>query len=124
MTDQRQMIMALDARRMRAMAERDYAVLNELLADDLVYTHSAGFLDTKESLIGNMAASTLVYRAVEPSDVVAQDLGHAMVLTGRAHLEITLDGKALAFGVRFTDVWAKRGAAWQMVAWQATRLPA
>ena len=27
-------------------------------------------------------------------------------------------------GVRFTDVYAKRNGAWQMVTWQSTRLPA
>jgi hypothetical protein len=27
------------------------------------------------------------------------------------------------FGVRFTDVYAKRNGKWQMVVWQSTKLP-
>ena len=29
------------------------------------------------------------------------------------------NGKANAFGVRFTDVYANKGGQWQMVTWQA-----
>ena len=68
------------------MAQKDIATLERLLSDDLVYTHSSARLDTKQSLIGNMESGGTVYTAVEPSDVKAQDLGDAVVLTGCAVL--------------------------------------
>ncbi len=76
-------------------------------------------------LTGNptMEGGTTVYTSVEPSDVKAQDLGEAVVLTGVARIRVTTGGKPNAFGVRFTDVWAKKGGQWQMVTWQSTRLP-
>ena len=80
MADNRQMIIDLDKKRMTAMAQKDVATLNALLADDLVYTHSSARLDTKQSLIGNMESGATVYTAVEPSDVKAQDLGDTVVL--------------------------------------------
>ena len=52
-----------------------------------------------------------------------QDLGDTVVLTGIARIKVSANGKALAFGVRFTDVYANRGGRWQMVTWQSTRLP-
>src|SRR5215813_10537277 len=82
MADNAQMIIDLDRKRMAAMAEKDIATLNEVLADDLIYTHSSARLDTKQSLIGNMQSGSTVYNAVEPSDVKAQDCGTAVVLTG------------------------------------------
>lgn len=115
-------IIELDARRMKAMAEKDVAALNALLADDLVYTHSSARLDTKQSLIGAMQSGATVYTAVRPSDVKAQDLGEAVVLTGVARIEVVSGGKPNAFSVRFTDVYANRGGQWQMVTWQSTRL--
>jgi ketosteroid isomerase-like protein len=118
-----QMIIDLDRKRMQAMAQQDVATLKELLADDLIYTHSSARLDTKQSLIGNMESGATVYNAVEPSDVKAQDAGSAMVLTGVARIRVTSGGKPNAFAVRFTDVYANRGGKWQMVAWQSTRLP-
>jgi len=116
-------VVELDRRRMRAMAEKDVATLEALLADDLVYTHSSARLDTKRSLIGAMQSGATVYTRVEPSGVHAQDLGEAVVLTGTAQIEVTAGGKPSAFGVRFTDVYARRAGGWQMVAWQSTRLP-
>ncbi|MEK7688367.1 MAG: nuclear transport factor 2 family protein [Pseudomonadota bacterium] len=119
-----QTIIDLDAKRMKAMAAKDVATLEAVLADDLIYTHSSARLDTKRSLIDAMVKGTTVYTGVEPSDVKAQDLGDTVVLTGIAHIEVVLNGTPNAFGVRFTDVYTRRDDRWQMVTWQSTRLPA
>jgi ketosteroid isomerase-like protein len=123
MADNRQIVIDLDRKRMAAMAQKDIATLNTLLADDLVYTHSSARLDTKQSLIGNMESGATVYTAVEPSNVNAQDLGDAVVLSGSCRISVMSGGSPNSFSVRFTDVYANRGGRWQMVAWQSTRLP-
>ncbi len=123
MADNGQTVIELDRQRMTAMARQDITALKTLLADELVYTHSSARVDSKQSLIGGMESGTTVYRSVEPSDVKAQDLGDAVVLTGIARIQVTSNGKPNAFSVRFTDVYANRGGRWQMVAWQSTRLP-
>ena len=116
-------VIDLDRQRMTAMAEKNIAALNDLIADDLIYTHSSARLDTKASLIGNMQSGSTVYTEVTPSNVVAQDCGDAVVLTGQARIGVLSGGKPNAFTVRFTDVYANRGGKWQMVTWQSTRLP-
>ena len=118
-----QKIIDLDRQRMNAMARKDIAALNALLADELVYTHSSARLDTKQSLIGAMESGATVYTSVEPSDVKAMDCGNVVVLTGSARIQVTSQGKPNAFTVRFTDVYADRNGQWQMVAWQSTRTP-
>jgi len=117
------MVIELDRKRMNAMAQKDLATLNELIADDLVYTHSSARLDTKQSLIGNMEFGSTVYTSVVPSDVKAQDLGDSVVLTGSCRISVNSGGNAMSFGVRFTDVYARRNGKWQMVTWQSTRTP-
>ena len=123
MADNGQKIIDLDKKRMHAMAQKDIATLNALLSDDLIYTHSTARLDTKQSLIRAMESGTTVYTAVEPSDVKAQDLGDAVVLTGVARISVMARGNPNSFSVRFTDVYANKGGRWQMVTWQSTRLP-
>ncbi|MGH7053742.1 MAG: nuclear transport factor 2 family protein [Stellaceae bacterium] len=118
-----QTVIALDKGRMEAMARKDIATLNELISDDLVYTHSSARIDTKGSLIGAMESGKTVYTAVVPSDVKAQDCGDTVVLTGSARISVNSGGNAMNFGVRFTDVYVNKGGRWQMVAWQSTRLP-
>src|SRR5260370_42558842 len=102
-------VIDLDRQRMTAMAQKDIAKLNELIADDLVYTHSSARLDTKQSLIGAMEAGRTVYTAVVPSDVKAQEFGDTVVLTGTARISVNSGGNAMRFGGRFTDVWVDKG---------------
>jgi ketosteroid isomerase-like protein len=115
-------IIELDRKRMTAMAEKDVDTLNQVIADDLIYTHSSARMDTKQSLIGAMQSGSTVYTSVVPSDVVAQDLGDSVVLTGVAAISVMSGGKPNSFRVRFIDVYAKRAAGWQMVTWQSTKL--
>jgi len=116
-------IIELDKKRMTAMAQKDVDTLNQVIADDLIYTHSSARMDTKQSLIGAMQSGSTVYTSVVPSDVVAQDLGDSVVLTGVAAISVMSGGKPNSFRVRFTDVYAKRAKGWQMVTWQSTKLP-
>ena len=116
-------IIELDRKRMTAMAQKDVATLQELLSDDLVYTHSSARLDTKQSLIGAMQSGATVYTSVTPSNVEAQEYGDAVVLTGNCRISVNSGGNAMNFGVRFTDVYVNKGGRWQMVAWQSTRTP-
>ena len=116
-------VIDLDKKRMQAMVAKDVAALEAIIAEDLVYTHSSARLDTKKSLIEGMVKGTTVYTGCDPSGVKAQDLGDSVVLTGVAQIKVVVNGTPNAFGVRFTDVYAKRGGRWQMVTWQSTRLP-
>jgi hypothetical protein len=69
-----------------------------------------------------MESGATVYTAMEPSEVVAQDLGDTVVLTGVAAISVRSGGTPNSFRVRFVDVYANRGGTWQMVTWQSTRL--
>ncbi|MEX2614804.1 MAG: nuclear transport factor 2 family protein [Alphaproteobacteria bacterium] len=124
MSDNGARIIALDRERMQAMADKDIAKLKNMLCKGLIYTHSSARMDTKDSLIGNMESGATVYTSVVPSDVVAQDLGDAVVLTGVATISVLSNGTPNTFGVRFTDVYQNQNGTWRMVTWQSTKLPA
>ena len=117
-----EMIIELDRKRMTAMGQKDTAALKNMLCKTLVYTHSSGRQDTKESLIKGMETGTTVYTSIVPSDVKAQDLGNAVVLTGVAAISVNSKGKPNSFRVRFTDVWENQNGTWRMIAWQSTKI--
>ena len=123
MAGNEQMIIELDKKRMTAMAQKDIAGLKNMLCKGLVYTHSSGRQDTKQSLIEGMEAGTTVYTSMVPSDVKAQDLGNAVVLTGVAAISVNSKGKSNSFRVRFTDVYENQNGTWRMVTWQSTKIP-
>ena len=117
-----QMIIELDKKRMTATAQKDIATLKNLLCNGLVYTHSSARQDTKQSLLAAMESGSTVYTSMEPSEVKAQDLGNAVVLTGVAAISVNSNGKPNSFRVRFTDVYENQNETWRMVTWQSTRL--
>ena len=123
MAGNEQMIIDLDKKRMTATAQKDIAALKTMLCKGLVYTHSSGRQDTKQSLIEGMESGTTVYTSMVPSEVKAQDLGNAVVLTGVAAISVNSNGKANSFRVRFTDVYENQNGTWRMVTWQSTKLP-
>lgn len=118
-----QMVIELDKKRMTATAQKDIATLKNLLCNGLIYTHSSARQDTKQSLLAAMESGSTVYTSMEPSDVKAQDLGNAVVLTGVAAISVNSNGKPNAFRVRFTDVYENQNGTWRMVTWQSTKIP-
>ena len=123
MAGNEQMIIDLDKKRMTAMAQKDVAALKNMLCKGLIYTHSSGRQDTKQSLLDGMESGSTVYTSIEPSEVKAQDLGNAVVLTGVAAISVNSKGKPNSFRVRFTDVYENQNGTWRMITWQSTKLP-
>jgi ketosteroid isomerase-like protein len=123
MAGNEQMIIELDKQRMTAMAQKDVAALKNMICKGLVYTHSSGRQDTKQSLLDGMESGSTVYTSMVPSEVKAQDLGNAVVLTGIAAISVNSKGKSNSFRVRFTDVYENQNGTWRMITWQSTKLP-
>jgi hypothetical protein len=117
-------ILDLDATRRAAMVKRDFVTLDALLADDLSYTHSGGMTDTKGSFLKAIREGKEKYRYIGVDyatvDVVPMPGARAVMVRGRA--EIRLESIP-SYPVLFLNVWALRDGSWQMVAWQATRVP-
>ncbi len=112
-------IIALEDQRIEAMVKGDVEALGRILADDLIYTHTTARIDTKASFIEAVKTGKSNYKSVERKDVEVRQFGDTAVVTGHAKFHVG-DNK---FEARFIDVYAKRDNAWQMVAWQSTRLP-
>jgi len=47
-----------------------------------------------------------------------------VVVTGRAQMEVIVEGKPKLLNSRYTNVWIKGAKGWQMVVWQSTAIPA
>lgn len=60
-----QEIHSLEGRRYQAMVDADVGVLQQLLGDALIYTHSSGAVDGQTSYLEGVAAKKFVYRNIE-----------------------------------------------------------
>ncbi len=112
-----------EARRFEAVVRGDVAALDEILSDDLTYTHATGVHETKAEFIAKLKSGQLKYESLTPEDMLVRVYGTTGVVTGVARVKVQVKGEPLSFQLRFTDVYVKKDNRWQMVAWQATRLP-
>ena len=119
-----QAVIKADNARFAAMHNADTAALEKILGPELSYTHTSGVVQTKAQFISDIKTGTIKYLTIEPSDQKAMVFGNVAVVTGGASVHIILNGNDMSFKLRYTNVHVNRAGAWQMVAWEATRLPA
>ena len=112
----------VDRERFRAMVENHFEQLAALLADDLVYVHTSGEVESKRQFLDRLRSGSLRYRSIEPTDVLVRTYGDAAVVTGRSKMAVTTGGSDRQFEILYTAVYAESGGRWQLVSWQSTRV--
>lgn len=117
-------IKQLEKRRFDAQVAKDTKVMNEILADDLIYTHSSGQQDSKKSYIAAIESGKSTYLAIEISGDTVRFYGpNTAIVTGQMKTNVVSNGQTNALRLRYTDVYMKRNGTWKMVAWQSARMP-
>ena len=117
-------ILALEKRRIEAMTNQDAKALDEILADDLMYTHSGGRTETKAEFISNSTkAGGTRYHGLTQEDVKVRQYGDTAILTGHGIVHVESNSGDRKFPIRFIDIYVKQDGAWRMVSWQSTKLP-
>ena len=109
--------------RYAAQTGNDFAAMEKLFGEDLVYIHSSSAVDDKAAYIDSMRAGTVRYRVMHRSDVKVRTYGCLALMTGDAQFDVTVKGQDMTVPLRFHTVWAKRPGGLQFISWQATRIP-
>lgn len=116
-------ILAVQAERFRAIVDADTEVLDDILATDLVYTHSHGGVDSKADFIAGLSSGAVDYLELDPDNTQVRFYGDAAVVTGEVNLRVAAGGEEHNLAMRFTEVYVYRDDRWQLVSWQSTPMP-
>ncbi len=108
--------------RFAAMLKGDLAALDTLLAADLTYTHGDGRVVNKAAFIADLKTGDFKYVSIDPENVQVRVFGDTAVVTGAAGMRVVNKGAPAQIQIVYTTVHVRRGGAWQMVAWHATRV--
>jgi len=112
-------------RRFQAMIDSDFETLEELLGDNLIYTHSTAQADTRAEYIALCKKGVFKYlkieRPIENMQVYGDD---TVIVTGHTRMDAIIEGTPKLLNSRYTNVWRKGPKGWQMVVWQSTPIPA
>jgi hypothetical protein len=114
-------IKALEDRRYQAMLDGDIAILDELCSNDLIYTHSKGDHDDKQSYLHKVDSHHFTYlKITHPADRILVCQGAALV-TGRMTAKVSVAGRGIVHvDNRYLAVWVRERGGWKFVAYQPT----
>lgn len=114
-----------EAIRRTALVNRDFGTLAALFADDLVYVHSVGSVQDKPAYLAYVQGP-MSFVSIERGPLKIRPYGDIAVMTGEMVNTIAAPElpKPIVVASFVTQVWRDHGpAGWQMVQFQATRLP-
>jgi ketosteroid isomerase-like protein len=109
-------IETLEEKLRQAMLDSDVQVLDELIADDLVFTMHTGQVVNKQYDLDAHRSGIFKFTKVDLDDRQIHLYGDCIVVTVKVDLEGTFNQQAFSETYRFTRVWVKRQNRWQIVA--------
>jgi hypothetical protein len=115
-------VLDVEKQRFDAQITKNYAVLEKLLSDDLIYNHSNGNQDSKQSYIQSIKDGKQRYDAIEAQEQKVRLYGNTAVVNGICQVKATNNGQSINTRLRYMDVYVRKGSQWQLVAWQSLRL--
>ena len=120
-------VLASEQARTRALLRRDIPALDTLLAPDLVYTHTNALRESKQEMLESMRSGRIRYDSLAMMKQEVRWLWSGAVVTGEARVQALLAPAAapVRLTLRYTSVYRARSSkgAWELVAWQSTRVP-
>lgn len=100
-------------------------VFDTFFADDVIYTRSAGVTVNKSEILRNIDVRAVnePKATYEADDFTVHPYGDTAIVNFRLVQHNEKDGKQETNYFRNTGTFLKRNGKWQVVAWQATRVP-
>ncbi len=116
-----QQVINAQTARFSAMIQADGEKLDKLLSDDLSYSHTTGWTETKAEFLSTVNSGKLNYLSMSSKDLNVRIYGNLAVLTGLADVKITHSKGQAEFTIRFLEVQKKSDDTWQLIAWQSVK---
>jgi ketosteroid isomerase-like protein len=104
-----------------AIAKKDVATLDRLLADDFVGTSPTAHTYTKTNAIDDLKNAKYVVESMKLDEVSVNVYGSTAVAFASQEEKSHYAGTDTSGHYHFTDVWVKKGGRWQAVASHGTR---
>lgn len=110
-------LLAADDVRLSALVANDLEGLKAVLHPDLIYVHTNGSRDSRDSLLSSLRERRLIYRKCEHVDRIGVVAGATGVIQGSLGFEVLLDGNPRRLDIRYQSVWVIEGERRRMIGW-------
>ncbi len=103
-----------------ALKGKDTAALARIWGDDLTFINPGGVVLTKEQRLADIQSGANRFDSLEASDRTVKVYGDVAVMTSLTTMKGQYGGQEASGQYRVTNVFARRGGAWQIVSLQMT----
>jgi ketosteroid isomerase-like protein len=122
-----QTIRELEDRRYGAMVSKDFDLLDTLLDENVMYTHSSGVIDTKSSYMDGIRSGVWDYQRVirtgfEGAEPLVRIVGDTALVFAKLSIEQITRGEHIAFTTRALAVWVRQAGQWRLQAVQSSAI--
>ena len=106
-----------------AAGRSDRAVFDRFFADDVIYTRSVGKTVNKSDIMQALGQREEGHSTYSADEVTIHDYGTTAIVNFRLTANTEKNGKTETTHYRNTGTFLQRNGQWQVVAWQATKVP-
>jgi ketosteroid isomerase-like protein len=114
MADIEASIRAVEERLWKAQLSADVEVLDDLIADDLLFTGLAGSLETKAADLQQHRSGALKITKLDPLDFRVRAIPGGAITSVKMDAAAVIAGKLTSATLRYTRVWISEGGRWQI----------
>jgi hypothetical protein len=119
--DQHQAVLKAEQRRSSAMLSNNLPALDEVLHEDLYFSHATGAVDNKAAYLAKMASGRITYQGISWSEQSVTPLGTLnALLTGRMLTSVRVEGVDKQLDNRVMSAWSNVNGTWRLLAFQST----
>jgi len=115
-----QTLMKMEQEMADAFVKGDMSVWDKYSADNAVFTNPGGMLENKAQSMAMFKSGDLKIESTKMDDMKVQMFGNTAIVTYRSTDKGTFKGRDISGEYRWTDVFAKVGGKWKLVAGQGT----
>lgn len=105
-----------------AVTGRDFAALDKIYANDLLYAHSTGNVENKQQYMDRLKSGKQRYEKINFEKLQVFPHGDTAVVHGILRMAGVSNGEPFNHHIMLMHVWVKKGAEWKLVAHQTTRI--
>ena len=105
-----------------AVVSKDFQILEKHYADDFVFTHGTGLVDSKDSWIrANRSMGEARFVSREHDSTVVELHSEVAIVSGKLSVARESKGEIGRYDIHYVRVFARRNDVWQMISHRTTK---
>ncbi len=106
----------------QAVVARDWAAVDKILGDKLIYAHATGGVESKKQYLDRVRSGAQKYDTINHESTRVVVYGDSAVTHSIMRMAGATNGTPFNDHLMMLHVWEKQGGAWRLVAHQTTKL--